>query len=99
LAANAQGSMWEYNDKLFANQESLDRDSLIRYAEEVGMNTEIFENALENEDFKDEVRQDVNDGNALRLRGTPTLFVNGVQYTGAYSVTALQAAIDANLQQ
>src|SRR6185295_19347259 len=34
LAANEQGKFWQMHDKLFANQQALDRPSLEKYAEE-----------------------------------------------------------------
>ena len=36
LAANEQGKFWQMHDKLFANQQALDRPSLEKYAEELG---------------------------------------------------------------
>ena len=38
LAANEQGKFWQMHDKLFANQQALDRPSLEKYAEELGLN-------------------------------------------------------------
>ncbi|HEX2660004.1 MAG TPA: thioredoxin domain-containing protein, partial [Polyangia bacterium] len=37
-AAHEQGKFWEMHDKLFTNQANLDRPSLDKYAEEVGLN-------------------------------------------------------------
>src|SRR2546430_13618732 len=35
MAAHDQGKFWEMHDKLFANQQALDRPSLERYASEI----------------------------------------------------------------
>ncbi len=37
LAANEQGKFWQMHDKLFANQQALDRPSLEKYAQELGL--------------------------------------------------------------
>ncbi len=99
LAAQAQGKMWEYNDILFNNQEALDKDSLIKYADQLGLDVEVFRKALDEGTYTDVVRQDVQDGYELGLQGTPTLYVNGVQYIGPYTVDGLQAAIDEAFEQ
>ena len=94
LAANAQGKMWEYNKVMFQNQSALKKEDLLKYAEQVGMNMDEFRSDLDKGTYEDAVRQDIMDGNALRIQGTPTLFINGVQYTGGYGVEPLQQAID-----
>jgi protein-disulfide isomerase len=47
MAAHEQGKFWEYHDKLFGNQQALDRLSLERYATEIGLNMEKFKAALD----------------------------------------------------
>ena len=42
MAANAQGKFWPMHDKLFANQQALDRASLEKYAGEIGLNVAKF---------------------------------------------------------
>ena len=58
LAANEQGKFWQMHDKLFANQQALDRPSLEKYAEELGLNMAKFKAAL--------------DSASSRTRSTPT---------------------------
>ena len=53
LAANEQGKFWEMHDKLFANQQALDRPNLEKYAEELGLNMAKFKAALDTGKFKD----------------------------------------------
>lgn len=99
LAAQAQGKFWEYHDRLFENQDALEREDLIAHARELGLDVDALTRALDEGTYREAVQQDLTDANILRLRGTPTLFVNGVQYTGAYTTDALAAAIDAALNQ
>ena len=46
-AAGEQGKFWEMHDKLFANQQQLDRADLEKYAQELGLNMGKFKAALD----------------------------------------------------
>lgn len=94
LAAETQGKFWEMHDIMFENQTKLTRPDLEAYAQQVGLNMDQFRQALDQRTYQDAVGQDVADGNALGIQGTPTVYINGVQYTGQYSVSALQTVID-----
>ena len=78
-AANAQGKFFVYKELLYKNQENLDKASLIKYAEQIGLNIEQFKLDLENKKFADEVRADMADGKSYGINATPTIFVNGVK--------------------
>lgn len=98
IEASAQGKFWEFHDELFANQNSLDRSSLEKYAANVGLNVDAFKKALDENTHRGFVIDDRSDGQAARINSTPTIFINGVHFTGQYSVDSLQAAIDENLK-
>ncbi len=98
LAANEQGKFWEMHDKLFANQQALDRPSLEKYAEELGLNMAKFKAALDSGKFKDRVDRETKEGGAVGVTGTPTFFVNGHILVGAQPLDAFKTAIDAELK-
>ena len=98
-AAAAQGKFWEYHDLLFENQTALEREDLEQYAEQLTLNMDQFREALDNDTYRERVQQDRSDGNAVGVNSTPTVYINGVRYTGQYSVAALSQAIDAALAQ
>ena len=83
LAANEQGKFWAMHDKLFANQQALDRPSLEKYAQEIGLNMNKFTAALDSGKFKDKVDSDAKEGAAVGATGTPTFFINGTRLVGA----------------
>jgi protein-disulfide isomerase len=83
LAANEQGKFWPYHDKLFANQQALDRPALEKYAEELGLNMGKFKAALDSGKFKNKVDSDAKEGAAVGATGTPTFFINGTKVVGA----------------
>ena len=93
-AAAAQGQFFAYHDELFENQPSLSDGDFISYAEAIGLDVAAFEAALADNVGQAAVQRDTSDAAALGLTSTPTLFINGVRYTGQYSINNLQAAID-----
>jgi len=99
LAANAQGKFWEMHDKLFANQKSLGREDLDRYAEQIGLDMRKFKADLDNHVHKAAIEADMKLAASLGARGTPAFFVNGQLISGAQPAEKFQAAIDAELAE
>ena len=99
LAAHEQGKFWPMHDKLFANQQALDRPSLDKYAQELGLNMSKFTAALDSGKFKDKVDQDAKEGGSFGATGTPTFFINGTRLVGAQPVDKFKAVIDAELKK
>ena len=71
-----QGKFWEAVDKLYDNQADLSNDALRRYAAELGLNTDRFNQCLNSQATLGRVRRDLDDAHALGVRGTPMFFVN-----------------------
>ncbi len=99
LAANEQGKFWAMHDKLFANQQALDRASLEKYAQEIGLNMNKFTAALDSGKFKDKVDSDAKEGAAVGATGTPTFFINGTRLVGAQPADKFKELIDAELKK
>lgn len=94
VEAQRQGKFWEMHDAMFVNQAKLDRSSLEQYATTVGLDIAAFKEALDKHTHRARVLDDRSDGQVAQVTSTPTLFINGVQFTGQYTVKGLQAAID-----
>ena len=88
------GRLWPYRDRLFEAQPRFERDELIRYAGEVGLEVAAFTRCLDSGTFAAAVEADVSQGRALGVRGTPTFFVNGQMLVGAQPADAFRRAID-----
>ena len=99
MAANEQGKFWEYHDKLFANQQALDRSSLERYAQEVGLDVGKFRAALDSSKFEAQISADAAEGSRLGANGTPTFFINGRQLVGAQPYASFKQIIDEELRK
>jgi protein-disulfide isomerase len=71
---------WEYGKKLYGGQRELTAENFSKWAGEVGVDVKKFEKALKDNDAKYEevVKADTEMGQKeAKVRGTPSMFVNG----------------------
>jgi predicted DsbA family dithiol-disulfide isomerase len=80
IAAQAQGKFWEMHDKLFANGEHLDDAAILAYAAAIGLDLDRFRADLQSPATKARLDADRKLGDALKVKGTPTIFINGREY-------------------
>lgn len=99
LCANEQSSkhFWKMHDAMFADQTKLDVENLKATAKKVGLKETEFKNCLESDKFKSKVESDLNEGQALGLKSTPTFYVNGKLITGAQPIEVFSEVIDQEL--
>jgi len=90
-AARQQGKFFELGDLMYRNQDTLDRDSLKKLAQQVGLNLGQFERDLSSAAAAEEVKKDMMDGKNYGVNGTPTVFVNGVQLQRLTTYAAREA--------
>src|ERR671911_1590423 len=93
-AAASQGRFWEMHDLLYERQDELSEEDLLRYAAELGLDLRRFEVDLTNDHHAWRIEEDRLGGDRAGVRGTPTLFVNGVRYTGTLDLEGLLAAVE-----
>ena len=94
-AAHEQGAFWEMHDLLFEHQDALRFADLVRYADELGLDTERFADDLRRRAFAARVAGDVESADLSGVSGTPTFFVNGRRHHGAFDLETLSAAVKA----
>jgi protein-disulfide isomerase len=84
MAALQQGQdkFWAYHDVLFNNQSALDQDSLVKYAEQAGLDMAKFKADLEKGAGKNIIARDTQEGGKAGVGGTPSVYVNGFKYQG-----------------
>jgi protein-disulfide isomerase len=89
-AAARQGRFWEMHELLFHHQQALEEDDLRGYATSLGLDLARFERDRRGEGALARVERDVRSGVASgEVRGTPTLFIDGVLHRGGYDVASL----------
>ncbi len=97
MAADAQGKFWPMHDKLFANQQALDRPSLDKYAQDVGLDMGKYKAAMEGHTYLEKIQDDAKVGSAAGATGTPAFFINGQYLFGSQPFGELKRIIDAEL--
>ena len=97
MAAHEQGKFWEYNNKLFENQQKLGQDDLMRYAKELGLDVGKFKADITAARGKPAIDADAAEAKSLGATGTPAFFVNGRYLSGARPFDDFAKAIDAEL--
>ena len=97
--AGVQGRYWPYHDRLFDRQPNFEREQLIGYAVELGLDRERFTRCLDEHTQQAAVKASVAEARALGVRATPTFFVNGQPIEGAQPVEAFRAAIEEALKR
>ena len=88
-----EGKFWQFVDMDYKNQPQLNKDTLYKWADQLGLNKDHFDRCLRSGIKKAVVMADENQGISLGVQGTPTFFVNGKQVES--SLDAIGAAIDA----
>ena len=91
--AGDQDSFFEYHDMLFRNMLSLDDESLVDYAVQLGLDTDQFNACLDSDQFAAEVQADVAEGEAAGVNSTPSFFINGRPLSGALPFSEFQRVI------
>src|SRR5215213_9322529 len=71
-AARAQGRFEEMHDLLFEHQKALERDDLIGYARDLGLDVEQFERDLDEHTHLDKIRADQQAALDAGVAGTPS---------------------------
>jgi len=96
-AAKAQGKFWQMHDKMFANQQALDRASLEKYAAQIGLNVDKFKADLDSGKYKSAIEAQTKEGSTIGVTGTPAVFINGRRISGAYPFDTFKKIADEEL--
>lgn len=109
--ADDQGKFWEIHDMIFENQRNwqglqISQSTSIfkEYAIEIGLNTDEFDSCMTSGKHFEEIQNDLNDGVAYGVTGTPGFFVGNekigfTKLTGAQPFSTFQRVIDEQLSR
>jgi len=93
-AAAGQGRFWEMHDWLYQQEPTLAETDVLAFARELGLDVERFNRDLEAAEARRRVEDDLSEGRRNGVTGTPTLFVDGVRYDGAWDFYSLLEALE-----
>lgn len=96
-AAGAQGRFWEMHDVLLAPGRHLTRHHLDGYARQIGLDMARFTAELDDEIYRQRVREQQEGGRRAHLRATPGFFVNGIVQDVSGGMQALFDAVAAQI--
>jgi len=95
--AEDQGKFWEMHDKLFSKGGPIQDADLYRYAQQIKLDHDRFDQCLTSGKFKDAWKPSQDEGQRVGVMSTPTFFINGRLIVGAGSFEAFSHVIDEEL--
>jgi NhaA family Na+:H+ antiporter len=93
-AAALQGRFFEMHDAIFDHELPIGRRELLQLATGIGLDLNRFEGDLDSEAARVRVERDVEDGRENGVTATPTLFVDGLRYDGAWDYHSMLEALE-----
>jgi protein-disulfide isomerase len=98
LAAQDQGKYWEMHDLLISRSPKLDRESLIKYARELGLDIARFTESIDAKKHALAIERDNELASKLAVFSTPTFFINGRKFVGERPLYYFREIIDEELK-
>jgi NhaA family Na+:H+ antiporter len=84
VAAARQERFWEMYDRLYSAQPPVNEAAVRTMAREIGLDMERFEKDLDSPETRARVAEDLNEGRRNGVTATPTFFLDGLRYDGAW---------------
>jgi len=97
--AGDQGKYWELNRKLFENQRALGENDIKKYANDLQIDMNAFQQCLATHKYKSLIEQNIEKGQMSGVSGTPAFFINGIMLSGARPFQSFKEVIDEELKQ
>lgn len=90
---------WQFADLLFENQERLGKKLYQELAQELNLDMNQFEQCVSSRKYQQKVKEDLQEGDSLGVRGTPGSFINGRIIEGALPYEMMKKIIDRVLNE
>ena len=95
-------AFWDYHDWIFEHQEEITpenlKDKVLEFAKGKGIDTAQLSKCIDSRATEEEVDKTKEEGKALEVSSTPTLFVNGRRMVGAVQWADLKRVIDYEIE-
>src|SRR5437762_11693669 len=93
-AAAQQGRFWDMHDWLYDSNPPPGEKDVVDHARSLGLDMDRFERDLRDEEVRRRVEDDQAEGRRNGVSGTPTIFVDGLRYDGAWDFYSMLEAIE-----
>jgi protein-disulfide isomerase len=95
-------AFWDYHDWIFEHQEEITpenlKDKVLEFAKGKGIDTAQLSKCIDSRATEEEVDKTKEEGKALEVSSTPTLFVNGRRMVGTVQWADLKRVIDYEIE-
>lgn len=68
-----------------------------QYAEDFGLNATQFQSCMDSGKYRNDIQNDINEGQSYGVQGTPTFFIDGKELVGALPFSDFQTAIEVQI--
>ncbi len=85
--AGDQGKFWEMHDRLFANQNALNPEALLKHAEALGLDTTQFKECLGSGKHEAQIKAAMAEGQKAGINATPGFLLGFVEADGKVKAT------------
>lgn len=93
-AAALQGRFWEMHDALFDREPPISAEDLPGIARGIGLDIDRFEVDLDSDGVRARVESDLAAARREGVTGTPTLYIDGMRYDGAWDFHSLLDVVE-----
>jgi protein-disulfide isomerase len=97
-SAGAQAKFWQMHDLLFENAAHLKPNHLRSYAERLDLDMARFISDMDDEIYRQRIREHIAGGRESGVRATPTFYINGSIQDVSYGVHTLLDGVAAALK-
>ncbi len=87
LCAGDQGKFWEMHDRLFANQNAIAPDALLKHAEALGLDMTKFKECFDNGKHAAQIKTAMAEGQKAGIGGTPGFLFGFMESDGKVKAT------------
>jgi protein-disulfide isomerase len=101
MCVNEQGTdkFWKFHDLAFKNQDKLDPTNLEKFAKDAGADAKKWKECFDAKKFSSAVQADMDYGEKVGVKSTPTFFINGQLVSGAVPIESFSEVIDDELAE
>ncbi len=97
--AQEQNQFWPFHDLLYQNNNNLAQLKFLNFADQLGLNRAEFVRCLDNDNIKQLIKNNIEEANALDIKGIPFIYVNDQEIMGEISLEELRKIVDIELNE
>ncbi|HKE15529.1 MAG TPA: Na+/H+ antiporter NhaA [Kofleriaceae bacterium] len=93
-AAARQGRFDQMHDRLYGREPPIGEDQLFDLARDLQLDIDRFARDLASDQVRARVEEDLSEGRQNGVTGTPTMFIDGLRYDGAWDFHSMLEALE-----